>query len=88
MIKNFNIKFKVKNEILALTILIILTSIFSVYHNQTKNKINKNYKKLLKTSTLKKQLIIFLKNSNLDLKKFHIKLEREKLLWGSLNITL
>ena len=30
MIKKFNIKFKVKNEILALTILIILTSIFTI----------------------------------------------------------
>ena len=36
MLKKFNIKFKVKNEIIALTVLIILTSIFTIYHNQTK----------------------------------------------------
>ena len=54
MIKKFNIKFKLKNEILALTILIILTSIFTVYHNQTKNRINKNYKKIIENFYFKK----------------------------------
>ena len=54
MIKKFNIKFKVKNEILALTILIILTSIFTIYHNQTKNRINNNYKKIIQNFYFKK----------------------------------
>ena len=54
MIKKFNIKFKVKNEILALTILIILTSIFTIYHNQTKDRINKNYKKIIENFYFKK----------------------------------
>ena len=54
MIKKFNIKLKVKNEILALTILIILTSLFTIYHNQTKNKINNNYKKIIENFYFKK----------------------------------
>ena len=54
MIKKFNIKFKVKNEVLALTILIILTSIFTIYHNQTKNRINNNYKKIIENFYFKK----------------------------------
>ena len=54
MIKKLNIKFKVKNEILALTVLIILTSIFTIYHNQTKNRINENYKKIIENFYFKK----------------------------------
>ena len=54
MIKKFNIKLKIKNEILALIILIILTSIFTIYHNQTKNKINNNYKKIIENFYFKK----------------------------------
>ena len=58
MIKKFNIKFKVKNEILALTILIILTSIFTIYHNQTKNRINNNYKKIKNNLIKRSNLVI------------------------------
>ena len=54
MIKKFNIKFKVKNEILALIILITLTSIFTIYHNHTKNRINNNYKKIIENFYFKK----------------------------------
>ncbi|ARJ47467.1 M23 family metallopeptidase [Candidatus Pelagibacter sp. RS39] len=54
MIKKFNIKLKVKNEILALIILIILTSIFTIYHNQTKNRINNSYKKIIENFYFKK----------------------------------
>ena len=54
MFKKFNIKFKVKNEIFALTILIIITSIFTIYHNQTKDRINNNYKKMIENFYFKK----------------------------------
>ncbi len=54
MLKKFNIKFRGKNEILALIILIILTSIFTIYHNHTKNKINNNYKKVIENFYFKK----------------------------------
>ena len=42
MLKKFIIKLKLKNEVVALITLIILTSIFTVYHNQTKNNNNQN----------------------------------------------
>ena len=54
MIKKFNLKFKARNEIIALTILIILTSIFTIYYNQTKNKVNNNYKKIIENFYFKK----------------------------------
>ena len=54
MIKKLDIKFKGKNEIFALIILIILTSIFTIYHNQTKDKINNNYKKIIENFYFKK----------------------------------
>ena len=54
MYKKFNIKFKGNNEIFALIILIILTSIFTIYHNQTKDKINNNYKKIIENFYFKK----------------------------------
>ena len=54
MFKKFNIKLKVKNEIFALTLLIIITSIFTIYHNQTKDRINNNYKKMIENFYFKK----------------------------------
>ena len=54
MFKKLNIKLKVKNEIFALTILIIITSIFTIYHNQTKDRINNNYKKMIENFYFKK----------------------------------
>ena len=56
MIKKFNIKFKGKNEIFALAILIIITSIFTIYHNNTKERINNNYKKVIENFYFKKTI--------------------------------
>ena len=56
MIKKFNIKFKVKNEIFALAILIIITSIFTIYQNSTKERINNNYKKVIENFYFKKTI--------------------------------
>ena len=54
MIKKYNLKFKANNEIIALIILIILTSLFTIYYNQTKNKVNNNYKKIIENFYFKK----------------------------------
>ena len=54
MIKKFNIKFSGQNEILALIVLIIITTIFTIYHNHTKNKINNTYKKVIENFYFKK----------------------------------
>ena len=56
MFKKFNIKFKGKNEIFALAILIIITSIFTIYHNSTKERINNNYKKVIENFYFKKTI--------------------------------
>ena len=56
MIKRFNIKFKGKNEIFALAILIIITSVFTIYHNNTKERINNNYKKVIENFYFKKTI--------------------------------
>ena len=54
MMKKINIKFSGKNEILALIVLITITTIFTIYHNQTKNKINNTYKKVIENFYFKK----------------------------------
>ena len=56
MINKLKLKFKVKNEILALIILIIVTSISTAYHNYTKNKIYKNHKEFIQNIYLKKTI--------------------------------
>jgi hypothetical protein len=47
MMKKINIKFSGKNEILALIVLITITTIFTIYHNHTKYKINNTYKRVI-----------------------------------------
>ncbi len=75
MIKKFNLKFKVKNEILALTILIILTSVFTIYHNQTKNRINNNYKKIIENFYFKKTVNHFFEKFEPRFKKISHKIK-------------
>ena len=52
MINRF--KFKVQREILALIILIIISTIFTLYHNYTKKEINKKYKEIIENVYFKK----------------------------------
>ena len=52
MINRF--KLKIQKEILALIILIIITTIFTLYHNYTKKEINKNYKEIIENVYFKK----------------------------------
>ncbi len=84
MIKKFNIKFKVKNEILALTILIILTSIFTIYHNQTKNRINNNYKKIIENFYFKKTINHFFEKLEPRFKKISHKIREGETFMGIL----
>tara|TARA_B100001057_G_scaffold141829_1_gene141527 strand:+ start:53 stop:1345 length:1293 start_codon:yes stop_codon:yes gene_type:complete len=85
MIKKFNIKFKVKNEILALTILIILTSIFTIYHNQTKKRINNNYKKIIENFYFKKTVNHFFEKFEPRFKKISHKVEEGETFMGILD---
>jgi len=50
------IKFKIQKEILALIILIILSTIFTLYHNYTKKRINNNYKQIIENIYFKKTI--------------------------------
>ena len=47
-------KIKIQKEIVALIILIIISTIFTLYHNYTKNKINNNYKQIIENVYFKK----------------------------------
>ena len=84
MIKKYIIKFKVKNEILALIILIILTSIFTIYHNQTKNKINNNYKKIIENFYFKKTVNHFFEKFEPRFKKITHKVREAETFMGIL----
>ena len=75
MFKKFNIKFKVKTEILALALLIIITSIFTIYYNQTKNRINNNYKKVIENFYFKKTINHFFEKLEPRFKKISHKVQ-------------
>ena len=75
MFKKFNIKFKVKTEILALALLIIITSIFTIYYNQTKNRINNNYKKVIENFYFKKTVNHFFEKLEPRFKKISHKVK-------------
>ena len=85
MFKKFNIKFKVKNEIIALTVLIILTSIFTIYHNQTKNRINNNYKKIIENFYFKKTVNHFFEKFEPRFKKISHKVREGETFMGILD---
>ncbi len=63
------LKFKIKNEILALSALIIITIIFTSYYNYTKNRINNNYKEIINNVYFKKTTNYFLNNLEPKYKK-------------------
>ena len=84
MIKKFNIKLKIKNEIIALITLIILTSIFTIYHNQTKKKINDNYKKVIENFYFKKTVNHFFDKFEPRFKKISHKVREGETFMGIL----
>ena len=85
MYKKFNIKFKANNEILALIILIILTSIFTIYHNQTKDRINNNYKKIIENFYFKKTVNHFFDQFEPRFKKISHKVREGETFTSILN---
>ena len=56
MINKFKIKIKNKNEIFALSLLIITTITFTTLYNFTKKKINNNYKEVINNIYFKKSV--------------------------------
>ena len=50
------LKFRIQKEILALVALIIITTIFALYHNYTKKEINNSYKQILENVYFKKTI--------------------------------
>ena len=50
------LKLKIQKEILALIILIIISTIFTLYHNFTKKEINNNYKQIIDNVYFKKTI--------------------------------
>ena len=85
MLKKFNVKLKVKSEIIALTILIILTGIFTIYHNQTKNRINNNYKKIIENFYFKKTVNHFFEKFEPRFKKISHKVQEGETFMGILD---
>ena len=84
MLKKFIIKLKLKNEVIALITLIILTSIFTVYHNQTKNTINNNYKKIIENFYFKKTVNHFFEKFEPRFKKVSHKVREGETFMGIL----
>ena len=69
MLKNLKFKFKNRNEIFALSLLIIITISFTSYYNFTKKKINNNYKEIINNIYFKKTANHFLNNLEPKFKK-------------------
>ena len=60
MLNKFKFKIKVKNEVLALGILLIITIIFTTYYNFTKKRTYENYKNIINNIYFKKTINHFL----------------------------
>ena len=84
MFKKFKIKFKNKNEIIALCILIFITIISTTYYNHTKNKIINNYKVLISNIYLKKTANHFFDNLEPRFKKINHKVKQGETFDGIL----
>ena len=60
MLGKFKFKIKIKNEVLALGILLIITIIFTTYYNFTKKRTYENYKNIINNIYFKKTVNHFL----------------------------
>ena len=69
MLNKFKIKIKNKNELFALSILIIVTIIFTSFFSHTKKKINSNYREVINNIYFKKTTKHFLDNIEPKFKK-------------------
>ncbi len=54
------IKFKIQKEIFALIVLIVVSTIFTLYYNYTKKEINNNYKQIIENIYFKKTINHFI----------------------------
>ena len=59
MFSKIKIKIKIKNEILALAFLVILTVAFTSYYNNTHKKIKSNYNEIINNIYFKKTTNFF-----------------------------
>ena len=73
-------KFKINNEIFALSFLIIVTIIFTSYYNFTKTKITNNYKDIVHNLYFKKSLNYFFDNLEPKFKKITHKVKDNETL--------
>jgi len=73
MFNKFKARLKKNTEILALSILLIITIISTTYYNYNKNKIYKNFKNTLNNIYLKKSLNYFFNNLEPKFKKIEHK---------------
>ena len=69
------LKFKIQKEILALIVLIIISTVFTLYHNYTKKQINKNYKQIIENIYFKKTINHFFDRFEPRFKKISHKIE-------------
>ena len=60
MLSKFKLKIKIKNEVIALGVLLIITIIFTTYYNFTKKKTYDNYKDIINNIYFKKTVNHFL----------------------------
>ena len=75
MLKYFKLKIKNKNEIFALSLLIIITISFTSYYNFTKKKINNNYREIINNIYFKKTVNHFFNNLEPKFKKIRHQIE-------------
>ena len=62
MLNKFKVRLKKNTEILALSILLVITIISTTYYNYNKNKIYNNFKNTINNIYLKKSLNYFFNN--------------------------
>ena len=71
MVNKLKIKFKNKNEIVALILLLLITVVLTSYYNFTKKKINNSYKEVINNIYFKKTANHFLNNLEPKFKKIN-----------------
>ena len=74
MLSKFKLRFKNKNEIIALILLLSTTIILTSYYNYTKLKINNSYKDVINNIYFKKTANHFLSNLEPKFKKINHKI--------------
>ena len=74
MVNKFKLKFRNKNEIIALILLLSITVILTSYYNYTKLKINNSFKEIINNIYFKKTANHFLNNLEPKFKKINHKI--------------